>query len=133
MDVFANPESKLRRILIVLGLAALVSFLFYTLFAWGRLLFLLPLWAAYAFALTPLVRLVAVVGVWWRSKLSAYLYVAVTAIDIAVCYRVGDVAASIYGVMGSVLLIVFVWPNWQQMSWLLANYSFKRTADVGLR
>jgi hypothetical protein len=118
----------LRRLLVVLGSVACFSFLFYEFAVWHRLVHVLPIWAAYAFTLTPLARLFAVLGVWWRSRLAVISYVAVTAIDMVLCYSVYDVRASFYGIVGSVLLVGFVWREWPNMSWLPANYSLRRTA-----
>ncbi len=121
-------STRLRRLLVVLGSIACFSFLFYALAVWHRLAHLLPSWAAFAFVFTPLARFLAIVGVWWHSRLAVILYAAVTAIDIAICYSVYQVAASLYGVIGALLLVGFVWPQWPNMPWLLANHSLKRTA-----
>ena len=128
MDAPSMHSTRLRRLLVVLGSIAGFSFLFYALAGWSRLVSLLPGWVAIFFVLTPLARLLAVVGVWWRSRLAVILYVVLTAIDVAVCYSVYTVVASIYGIMGAVLLVGFVWRGWPNMPWLPAGHSLKRTA-----
>ncbi len=120
--------TRFRQLLVVLGSIACFAFLFYALAVWNRLVHQLPGWAALAFVFTPLARLLAVVGVWWRSRLAVILYVVVTAIDMAICYSVYQVAASFYGVIGALLLVGFVWPHWPDMPWLPANHSLRRTA-----
>jgi hypothetical protein len=98
----------LRGLLVLLGACAALAFLLYAS-AWHRLVFVLPLWAAWFFVCAPLARLLAVATTWRSRRFGAVAYFAITAIDVGVCYVVGKPTASLYGVAGASLLMALTW------------------------
>jgi len=125
-------DKPLAALLIVLAVCAMLSCVTYA-HGFGRLLLQMPRWAAYSFVGLPLLRLIALWAVWWRSRLGVLSYLGLTAGDLVICSIVFSSIGSIYGVLGSALLVAFTWRKWPQMLRLPANYSLKRTAADELR
>jgi hypothetical protein len=128
MSALPAGKKLLTALLVLLALCAALAGIVYILI-FHRLLFLMPHWAAYTFVGIPLLRLVAIWCIWQSSRLGVLLYVAVTLADIAICSIARhEIGPSIFGIIGSTLLVVFVLRGWPLMRWLPANYSLKRTA-----
>jgi hypothetical protein len=87
-----------------------------------RLMILYPQWAAYSFAAISALRLIVVAGIWFRSRVATLLFVLLSAFTIAIHSVIGSSPLPIFVAgFSALLLILFAFPRWKGMPWLLSN------------
>ena len=107
--------------LVLLSLSAIVGVGSFP-FLWHDLSAQYPTWALIYMVVSGVLRILALVALWLWSRWGLVAYVALTIVAVPVLTSIGG-KMFLFGIVGSLLLVILVWPKWKHMSWGFSVHS----------